>query len=341
MASPRLLIGLQRRFGLAEDLSTAMSTQGQLVARLAAQRRTQTARRALLGEGTGEPTEPNPNESLSPREEIARAMAAEVAAAGEEEDYEERFYMGYKAAIEVLEIDLGHAVEWLKTIGKVLFRLRSRAEELRNQRDRRSDAMKRTLESLRTNFSTLFPEVETHRFGFVKERPETPDDVLRQAANVVEHCADPGLTFPEPTTRRIDFKGLLEDLGGEVKALDALLGELKELKRQIDEAVVEKSRAAGHFDRVYLHGARVFEGVCRLADEDDLADRVRPTVRQASPASGEPDFDPPEDDEPSDDPIAMLPGEPADGDPANGDGELLPAALPATDQPDASVPAAE
>jgi hypothetical protein len=88
--------------------------------------------------------------------------------------------------------------------------------------------------------------------------------------------------------------------------------QVDEHRRELDEGLIEKNKAKEEHDRVFLHTARAFESFCRLAGEDELADRVRksqPRTRRAAdePGEGEPSPPPPAGD--GSDPVADLPAD--------------------------------
>ena len=66
----------------------------------------------------------------------------------------------------------------------------------------------------------------------------------------------------------------------EIEELRASVERLVEQRKRVDTAKVRRDDALKEFDRNYIPIVRVLEATFRVAGETDLADRIRPTVRQ-------------------------------------------------------------
>ncbi|MCP3982047.1 MAG: hypothetical protein GY716_22305 [bacterium] len=70
------------------------------------------------------------------------------------------------------------------------------------------------------------------------------------------------------------------ELDPEIEDLGVAVQRLVEQRKRVDTAKVRKDDALKEFDRNYIPIVRVLEATFRVAGETDLADRIRPTVRQ-------------------------------------------------------------
>lgn len=106
--------------------------------------------------------------------------------------------------------------------------------------------------------------------------------------------------FEEPTDLS-PYVGQIQDASEKLLILNA---QINEAARRTTRARLEKTKRMKEYDRLYLRSTRIFEDFCRLAGEDDLADRIR-TASTRSASSGQAS----EDDVPGDaaDPIGDVP----------------------------------
>ena len=65
------------------------------------------------------------------------------------------------------------------------------------------------------------------------------------------------------------------------------LDEVSESVRNVEKTVHDKRVLTAAYDEIHLHGARILESYCRLVDEDQLADRVRPSEPRSGGAETE------------------------------------------------------
>ncbi len=94
-------------------------------------------------------------------------------------------------------------------------------------------------------------------------------------------------------------------------------------KRRVDQLLAEKKETVKSYDTAFLRVARQFEDLCRLAGKDDLADKVRPSLKRL----GETEVVPKDDEVPD-----SVDGVAGDADSSAGDSPA--------EEPDQAAPAA-
>lgn len=137
----------------------------------------------------------------------------------------------------------------------------------------------------------------SHRSRLVSDRFEAP--------NLAQMLGEP--RFEDP----VDLKPHVAQLRRSADDLARLNGRINQAERLTAQARLEKNRLQDEHDKLVLRSARVFEDFCRLAGFDELADKIRRTVR-SRPSSQEPGADEPGAEEPGGfaEPIGELPALP-------------------------------
>ncbi len=90
---------------------------------------------------------------------------------------------------------------------------------------------------------------------------------------------------PELTSERwiegsLNRETSVRELDSEIEELRVIVDRLVGQGKQVDTAKVRKDQTLQDFDRNYIPIVRVLEATFRVAGEAELADRIRPTVRQ-------------------------------------------------------------
>ncbi|MGM0558395.1 MAG: hypothetical protein ACQEVA_18565 [Myxococcota bacterium] len=124
---------------------------------------------------------------------------------------------------------------------------------------------------------------ESVRFGLDGRTPRGASSLLAFAQNAVDSLRNTSqslgtLGIDIDTTTLADQ--LQPALDGLTDAVDTMATE----EREAEATLVERDKVLERWERTYRSIARILEGVYRMAGEDDLADRVRPTIRRATGA---------------------------------------------------------
>jgi hypothetical protein len=142
--------------------------------------------------------------------------------------------------------------------------------------------LKDSILSLRDTCRGLIGEESLRPLGLDFNLAQNAQGVLRQAEIIRERVVSseselmPNRWVEGPLSKETSAGELDADIGELRVAVDRMI----EQRKRVDTAKVRKDEALKEFDRNYIPIVRVLEATFRVAGETDLADRIRPTVRQ-------------------------------------------------------------
>ena len=180
---------------------------------------------------------------------------------------------------------LENSAEEIRTTDRDLQNRRVRLSQARQERDEKRNRIDTGHRALRRSFGGTYGAESLPLVGLDAEPAKALVPAREQMRTVVDRMRDPQLTtqLPAPLAGQKPIE--LEELAGardsEITDLEDQMGEVDELRKQTDEALVARDAALARNRRVYSNVGRVLEGVYRLAGLDELADRIRATVRTA------------------------------------------------------------
>ncbi|QDG53494.1 hypothetical protein FIV42_22930 [Persicimonas caeni] len=190
---------------------------------------------------------------------------------------------------------LGHRGEMHQTtedlLGVALSLARERADddEQRTQRDEATDMLRDDVGRTRSLLDSAGPSHAT-RFGLSGATPRSGTSLEAYARNAAEALREADETL-DVMGVQVSTSTLADNLTPSVDRLSARLVGLAEEDRQAEALLVERDEMLERWERTYRAIAQMLEGAYRLAGEDELADRVRPTINRTSGAEA-PDNDP-------------------------------------------------
>ncbi len=113
--------------------------------------------------------------------------------------------------------------------------------------------------------------------------------MLRQGEIIREQLSssDSELTPERWVKNSLAREEIAAELDGEIAELRIKVQRLVEQRKVVDTAKVRKDQTQEDFDRQFILIVRVLEATFRVAGETELADRIRPTVRQLGRDGGE------------------------------------------------------
>ncbi len=206
----------------------------------------------------------------------------------EEGDAEPGFYL----AIVALARNLKAFLDRLVAADERVYAINARLRELRALRPQQIAAVSKAVDRLRHAIISQHRSPNLERIGIERPNPRTAMGFLRMADRIDE-------TFAGEAQREILGEPVFADapdLGAHVAEVHTTAGDLRqnlqqidEGTRELDEALVAKKKAKDSYDEQFLHTARPFESFCLLIGEEELAAKVRPSLRQRGRTETPPD----------------------------------------------------
>lgn len=174
-----------------------------------------------------------------------------------------------------------YGVLMVDTDGAYLTEL-AKLDEVRAEGVAPTRILKDKILSLRSTCQGLFGEETLGPLALDFNLAQDVRGVLRQAEIIRERVAgsDKELVSDRWVNGSLDRESSARELDPEIEVLRLIVERLVEQGKRVDTAKVRKDEALDEFDRQYILIARAVESTFRVAGETDLADRIRPTVRQ-------------------------------------------------------------
>ncbi len=151
----------------------------------------------------------------------------------------------------------------------------------RAARDQAKATLRETLVALKDGLNSMDPQ-SLGRFGLDITIPDHPQALLSLGNDVLGYLEDKTVAWPKPLRKglilnRPDFVNYLR---AEVPPLKAALDEVAREKREAEGTLKAKDLALAHYDQVFSKVANLGWALFRLAGEDKLADRIKPSPRR-------------------------------------------------------------
>ncbi len=158
----------------------------------------------------------------------------------------------------------------------------AKLNEVRAEGEVPTRILKDKILSLRSTCEGLFGEETLGPLALDFNLAQDVRGVLRQAEIIRERVrgSDKELVAERWVKGSLDRESSVQELDSEIEQLSLIVERLVEQGKRVDTAKVLKDKALEDFDRQYILIARVVEATFRVAGEVDLANRIRPTVRQ-------------------------------------------------------------
>jgi hypothetical protein len=154
--------------------------------------------------------------------------------------------------------------------------------EPRRRRDEAGAQLREALVSLRGTLEGVYGYQIARELGFSSDTPQDPVVIARFAGEVLKVIGKRQAeeTLPAPK-EGISFnpQSALSRITLLRSALDGHLGTVEAERRELQQALSKKNEALAEYDEAFARVANLFVGLCLLAGEKELAQKVRPSGR--------------------------------------------------------------
>ena len=152
--------------------------------------------------------------------------------------------------------------------------------EIADNLDDKKDAVRNILMEIREISTPGYGLDYVKKIGFDGPTPTDPLAVCRLGAQVLENLKK--VEAPEPKRRGItlDLGQFTSPLADEVSKLDSLLATVSGEKTQAVATMVNKHESMKLYDRTFSATANLVSTLLKVAGENELARRVRPSTRK-------------------------------------------------------------
>ncbi len=141
----------------------------------------------------------------------------------------------------------------------------------------------RHMSAARHTMDELFGKGSAFRIASIEgPTAQRREKLLRQTELAIARFEQPNLEFPASEFEgfTVEPEGAARGLKTKVTRLRTVSDEQRRLNREAQESRKVKNRMLEEHKQTFLWTARTLEGFYRLAGEDELADRIRPSLRR-------------------------------------------------------------
>lgn len=151
-------------------------------------------------------------------------------------------------------------------------------------RERRDEAVPVLIQCVtqgRSRVGAVFGEVGLTTYAMREPVPRTPVELASYAGTSANLLRTYPRTAPDPAGGALNTVVLADAIDEKLAPLTASLSDLVTEQRQLQAAMSRRDAEVEEWNEVYVNGTAAFAWLARMAGQDAVAQRVRPTVRRS------------------------------------------------------------
>lgn len=186
----------------------------------------------------------------------------------------------FNAVIGALANGLEHATKSMRDTEQTVAAEKADDAPIRTKRDEAAGELGSILSRLRSTIEDHLGADGLKTYGLVGETSRVPRKVSEQAQNVAQLLEKKPIKISSPFGASFDSAIAASALNAKATALDGLIADDDREARELEDAYALRDRAVAAWSDAYQGTASALEGLYRRAGWKELAEKVRPTIRQ-------------------------------------------------------------
>lgn len=155
--------------------------------------------------------------------------------------------------------------------------------QARDNRDKSGSDLKTKLLSVKNLIAAAYGDTILSQYSLSGELPSNPDFLTTFAKGVVQLLRAKPFTTPlVEDASPLDASILADGLSKKLEAAETALDNVKNEERELSVVSLARTRSIEDWEVIYNCAASIGSAVFKLAGRDDLASRIKPTVRKES-----------------------------------------------------------
>ncbi len=149
-------------------------------------------------------------------------------------------------------------------------------------RDAGADELRTLYQRVRVRLEDALGRRGLKRYGLETPAPRPPDALRARVQTTIDLMREDPAELDDGVGDPIPTATIADNLQAALTPLAGAISTLRTEERENEGALTDRNRAVDAWTGVYRGVATMLSGLYQLAGRDNLADRIRPTVRRAS-----------------------------------------------------------
>lgn len=186
----------------------------------------------------------------------------------------------FKTVIDVLANGLEHSTKTMRLAEQTVNAEKADDAPIRAKREEVTGEVAGILMRLRSTVETHLGADGLKTYGLMGDTARVPRKVVEQARNVAQLLEKKPTKISSPFGGSFDSTVAAATLQGKAGELEGVIGDDDREGRELEDALALRDRAVSAWSDAYQGTATALEGLYRKAGWKELAEKVRPTIRQ-------------------------------------------------------------